>query len=68
MQSTKEWLDSKNINYIKSADGFLSVGGYLDLEGAVMPALPDILSVDDSPCLRGTGIEQPKSIKRPADE
>ena len=89
MQLTKEWLDSKNINYIISADGFLSVGGSLDLEGTGITTLPDNLTVGGSPFLdatggltavpdnltvggylgfEDTGIEQPRSIKRPPEE
>ena len=56
MQLTKEWLDSNNIHYIISADGFLSVGGSLGLGGTGIATLPDNLTVGGSLDLRGTGI------------
>ena len=52
----KHFLDKRRIDYTVAADGALHVGGYLDLEGTQITALPDGLHVGGSLYLRGTQI------------
>jgi len=56
MKLTTEYLDSKNINYTIDDAGKITVGGYLDLRGTGITALPENLTVGGSLYLEGTGI------------
>ncbi|MGC0155548.1 hypothetical protein ACPRNU_24070 [Chromobacterium vaccinii] len=52
----KSYLAKRGIEFTEAADGKLTVGGYLDLEGTGVTALPNGLTVGGSLYLRGTGV------------